>query len=56
MIHEPRLHLSLVAADHGALREESRQRFNLTQEQAAILSLLDRIEALESEIARLSDG
>lgn len=56
MIHEPRLHLGLAAADRAALREGSRQRHGLTMEQAAILSLLDRVEALEAEVARLRDG
>lgn len=56
MIRDSRLHLSLAAIDRAALREESRQRLGLTLEQSAILNLLDRVEALEREIARLRDG
>lgn len=48
MIHQRRLHLSLPDA---AQRDEPRQRPDLTPEQAAILSLLDRVEALEAALA-----
>ena len=53
MIAERRLHLSLSESERAALRDDARQRLGLTMEQAAILSLLDRVEALEMTLARL---
>lgn len=52
MKHVRRLHLDLPAAERGGPPQPP----EFTPEQAAILNLLDRVEALEREIARLRDG
>lgn len=53
MIHERRLHLDLSAADRAACRDETHHSHGVTPEQAAILSLLDRVEWLERKIKEL---
>lgn len=53
MIHERRIHLGLSARDREAMRAVDRMRVILTPEQSAIMALLDRIEALERDMALL---
>lgn len=54
MIHAPRLHLDLSAAERAAQPEEDRGRLGMTPEQVAIIDLLDRVIALEATVSALS--